>query len=718
MKKSVVGLALMLVLGTVPVSARDQTALVPSYQPLRHVAKPASIAISPDAKPGTIVVKFKRATPVDSKSSRIGGSGAAAAVQIGHDHGLSDWAPVIDDDVQTIRARRMAEEDRVKINLPDLSLYFETPANDPVVAEDVIRQLNALDEVEIAYFAPQPEIASRTDFVTTPDWESSEDYIETAPGGVGARAAWTLPGGNGLGIQITDIEYGWQLTHEDLSKGATAVGIGGNSTDPDLRPHGTAVMGEMVADSNTYGVTGISYAANFGHSSAALGTAQAIYSATNVSGPGDLILIELHSPGPHYNFAERLDQQGYVAMEYWQDNFDAILNAYAEGVIVCEAAGNGAENFDSPIYDSLFTREYRNSHAIICGAGYPPVYGSLDRSKLGFSNYGSRVDLQGYGVSVYSTGYGDLYAGMSEDELYTNSFSGTSSASPIVTASVAALSGVFKQWLGTTLNADSARTLLVSTGSPQMPPSLTLAIGPRPNIAAAIGAAFESIDSVWYSDIELAPGEKKALPILLSNSHKVDDIYLPFKLTGPPNIIIDSLTRGTRTAGFESASIIFDNRYAGEIGLLLRADAGGGSPLLPPGDGEVAKLWVRTPANAVAGQVEVVDSAWLGTSTRLRLVSYFHDGYPDYFSPGSITITPSCDCPFQGDYDGDNFITAVDLSSLIDALFAGGVDPTDPLCTTPRGDMNCDGFSTALDLAVMIDHLFAGGVGPCDPCNP
>lgn len=57
-------------------------------------------------------------------------------------------------------------------------------------------------------------------------------------------------------------------------------------------------------------------------------------------------------------------------------------------------------------------------------------------------------------------------------------------------------------------------------------------------------------------------------------------------------------------------------------------------------------------------------------------------------------------------------------SGLIDALFAGGADPTGPMCPTARGDMDCDGFTTALDLAVMIDHLFAGGAGPCDPCSP
>ncbi len=717
MRNRVVGLACLLVFCMAHFAlARSTSDFVPTYQPLRPVVKPQHIAIAPDARPGHVVVKFKRGVAIDAKSSRIGGDGATVVRQIAQENGLADWIPSITGDPQTIREKRMAAEDRVKMNLPDLSLYFETAVDDPAVAAEVIDRLNRRDEVEIAYFQPQAELASKTDFVITPNWETNQDYIDPAPGGVDAYAAWTVPGGNGQGIQIVDVEYGWQLTHEDMTKGLTAVGIGANSTDAAFRNHGTAVMGEMVADSNEFGTIGIAYEADFGHSSASQGTAQAIYSAIGVSEPGDVVLIELHAPGPHYNFQSREDQLGYVAMEYWDLNFAAILNGYANGVIVCEAAGNGSEDFDSPIYDTIFQRDYRNSHAIICGAGYPPAAGSLDRYKLGFSNYGSRVDLQGYGVSVYTTGYGDLYAGSSQDEWYTSGFSGTSSASPIVTASVASLSGVFKNWYSTIIDADSIRALLVATGSPQMPDPPTLLIGPRPNLAGAIGLTFEPVDSIWYGAIELAPGEKVPVPVMLKNSHAVNDIYLPFKLTGSPTIFIDSITRGARTAGFESASIVFDNRFAGEIGALLRANAGGGAPLLPAGEGEVAQLWVHTTANAVAGQVETIDSTWLGASTRLRLVSYFHDGYPDFFAAGSITIGPSCDCLHQGDYDDDTFLTALDLSDLIDVLFASGTDPIDPICPVPRGDLDCDGFSTALDLSVLIDHLFAGGAGPCDPC--
>lgn len=76
-----------------------------------------------------------------------------------------------------------------------------------------------------------------------------------------------------------------------------------------------------------------------------------------------------------------------------------------------------------------------------------------------------------------------------------------------------------------------------------------------------------------------------------------------------------------------------------------------------------------------------------------------------------------CSCPFQCDYDADGFLTALDLGSLIDVLFAGKPEVTDPDCPTSRGDFDCDSFPTALDLGKLIDHLFAGGLPPCDPCS-
>jgi hypothetical protein len=140
----------------------------------------------------------------------------------------------------------------------------------------LVRTLNALDEVEIAYVEPMPEVAEDID-PPTPDYQPNQDYREAAPDGVDADYANSLPGGDGSGIKIIDIEINWQTTHEDIDKALGAVigpypGEGQTSTN-----HGTAVLGEMVAGNNGYGMTGICYGADVAMVSiSTMSTAQAL----------------------------------------------------------------------------------------------------------------------------------------------------------------------------------------------------------------------------------------------------------------------------------------------------------------------------------------------------------------------------------------------------------------------------------------------------------
>lgn len=176
-------------------------------------------------------------------------------------------------------------------------------------------------------------------------------------------------------------------------------------------------------------------------------TARDIVQAALMLSAGDVLLLEIHRAGPRHNFQGRQDQQGYIAIEWWEDDLAAIEFATKRGIIVIEAAGNGGENLDDVLYDSPgsgfppnwknpFRRQPRDSGAIVVGAGAPPpgthnrTHGP-DRSRLGFSNYGSLLDAQGWGREVTTCGYGDLQSGQ-PDHWYTDQFSGTSSASPIV----------------------------------------------------------------------------------------------------------------------------------------------------------------------------------------------------------------------------------------------------------------------------------------------
>ena len=420
--------------------------------------------------------------------------------------------------------------------LADLNLYYRLNIPGVSEAESIINELNKLDIVEIAYPEPRPEEAGDI-YPTTPDFVPYQFYLAPAPAGVDAFYAKALPGGDGTGVKIIDIELEWNETHEDLDK-ALGQTIGpGNSKGGN---HGTAVLGEMIAGDNGYGVTGICPGANVGMVSAAYhGTAEAIMIGVDNLNRGDLMLIELHSPGPRYNYQSREDQLGYICMEFWQDVFDALQYAWAKGIIVVEAAGNGAENYDAPLYGQLFDTTYRNSHAIMAGAGAPPTenYGP-DRSRLSFSNYGRRVNLQGLGRDVFTTGYGYYWDGGGDtNQFYTATFSGTSSASPIVTGAVACLQGYYKSQYGVPLTADYARQTLNATGSPQTGDT-TQHIGPRPNLLAAI-PALTPPPSLYsepiYLDTIIEEGNILSIPVRLynrSNSYAVD-----FSTIGNDNLL-------------------------------------------------------------------------------------------------------------------------------------------------------------------------------------
>ncbi|WP_194833411.1 S8 family serine peptidase [Nocardia sp. XZ_19_369] len=364
------------------------------------------------------------------------------------------------------------------------------------VTEDlaaVAARLREDDEVDGAYVKPpaEPPIApdgapvARADDAppVTPNFQARQGYLDPAPQGVDARWAWTMPGGRGQGVRVIDIEGAWRFTHEDLMIGQGGV-IGGNpSPARGWRDHGTAVAGEISGDVNAYGITGIAPDALIRAVSIfGPGSAAAIRTAADALGAGDVILLELHRPGPRFDYAGRPDQAGYIAIEWWPDDLAAIRYAGARGVIVVEAAGNGAEDLDAALYDrrpAEFPASWRNpfrggaadSGAIVVGAGAPPQgFHGRDhgpgRSRLAFSNFGSRADAQGWGREVTTTGYGDLQGGSDEDLWYTDVFSGTSSASPIVTGAIASFQGI-------SAVADSRKTpaeiraLLRATGSAQ-----------------------------------------------------------------------------------------------------------------------------------------------------------------------------------------------------------------------------------------------------------
>ncbi len=342
-------------------------------------------------------------------------------------------------------------------------------------ALDIVRYCEKVSNIPLP---PPYDIAP-----TTPNYEPLQKYLDPNPG-VNMRYAWDR-GITGEGIRIRNVEYGFNKNHEEFNDNDRVfINPGYNvhqSLSEDYTEHGTGTFGALFGNNGEYGVTGMVYGADelvlFPEYTQEYyyNRRKAVSLAINSSQEGDVIIFEMQTGGVN----ESEDDPHYVPAEYSFPIWDLTKAASDLGIIIVAAAGNGNQNLDAPEYEEYMQRG--NSGAIIVGAGRA----TTTHSKLSFSTYGSRVNLQGWGEKVLSSGYGD-YAIIGNDfnQQYTQ-FSGTSSATPIVAACVVALQSYYYEITNTFLDAQSMITLLQETGYPQ---STGGNIGPFPNMKAAIEA--------------------------------------------------------------------------------------------------------------------------------------------------------------------------------------------------------------------------------------
>ncbi len=392
-------------------------------------------------------------------------------------------APITKYDLSFSRALQLSPEQIKKLRTPERHipdekgfnildfaglLYVKSPFTEKEKLLAICNALEELEEVQYAELQPDHEFPPPADIPpTTPELDSAQTYRPPDPG-IDVDYAWSLDI-KGEGMRVCDIEYykGTPMTHEEFEDQGIKYVL--PMPDGNRQPHAVAVLGILLAGENGYGIHGSTPLAEGFIGPEENGRATTALAAIDSMNEGDVVLYEMQTTGAG---------GGYCPADYSQSLWDATKAGSDAGVIIVAAAGNGNQDLDASAYSSYMARGDNGS--IIVGAGTADI----EHDKLSFSTYGERVNVHAWGTKVYTTStYGnDVQFGNDVNQSYCDGFSGTSSASPIVTSAVLLIQNYIKTQYGALLSPVEMRDLLIETGVPQGEGGH---IGPIPDIKAA-----------------------------------------------------------------------------------------------------------------------------------------------------------------------------------------------------------------------------------------
>ncbi|OTX43970.1 collagenase [Bacillus thuringiensis serovar shandongiensis] len=433
--------------------------------------------------------------------------------------------------------------------------YYVIQVSKNVQAEILVEKLKQSSLIEDVYMkelenVTPPEILMPKLFLNPYDDPrfKNQGYLNEAPYGINAPYAWEIKGGDGKGITFADMEYGWLLNHEDLEKQNIEL-ISGKDTDAHAG-HGTSVLGIVSAEDNQIGNIGIAPKATVKvvsqiRDDGSNNKADAILSAINTLNAGDVLLLEAQSAYEGY-------RDRYLPVEVQPEVFDAIRTGTDKGIIIIEAGANGWNDLDQ-FKDkngkqvlNRNSKDFKDSGAIMVGAALSTV----PHGRSWFSNYGSRIDVYGWGQNVDTT---SAEPSRSAKNLYTSSFNGTSSASPIIAGAAVSIQSIAKEHLGQPYKPSELRNILSNpnTGTQSGEPSYDR-IGVLPDLKSILlklGFQPNGEDPASKHQREQEPNNQdiQANPIdfnttiegNLNDNDKVD-IYT-FTINSPQNIDISVL---------------------------------------------------------------------------------------------------------------------------------------------------------------------------------
>lgn len=358
---------------------------------------------------------------------------------------------------------------------PDFHSYFAISDFDAAQSAqimDVLRKHEAVTEVFADRLPALPPAVFTTEGI-----RYCPGYLDDAPRGINAWAAWQQPGGKGRGIRFADVEQGWDTKLRVSTCPASGISVKA------FEQHGSDVLSVLLLPENHRGGSGIVPEAEGSvfsqwRSDGSFNTPDAVLAALGYLHHGDVLLLQ----------AQCMDAGNRLwPVEIQPPVFEAIRLAAALGITVIEPAANGnargssGNNLDGFAWQgkkvlNRHHRDFRDSGAVMVGAATCTV----PHRRMSFSNHGSRVDCYAWGEKVNA--HHDFRIGLN----------GTSSAAAIIAGAVVALQGIAKARTGKVFTPARMRALLgnrhLGTGSARDD-----GIGVMPDLGKILSAGFHEL---------------------------------------------------------------------------------------------------------------------------------------------------------------------------------------------------------------------------------
>lgn len=452
--------------------------------------KPTSVQVP--AEPSSLQVKFQdslKVRPSNGSLISMVGADLSALLSIQYQYGLTFEAgiDVPQSTFDFIEGRAAQTSGIAQPDLGGVVAVLGPSGNMQAAASALI----ASGDTEWVDFVTESVLTCEDWSELTPDyWPTSTEvawpiHLGEPYFGTNMICAWAY-GGRGAGVQVTDIELGFRPTssesdpiHEDLC----VVDVDGPaSCYLEGANHGLSVLGIIAALDNEYGWTGLTPDVSLRFETvrgpcniSSDNVAGALTKAIAASQPGDIINIVVG----------HLFQGISIPVEFRPFTWTMTKLASDSGILVTMGAGNGnalgqGVDLDYPLWFQHWIAR-GDSGSIIVGAGSH----SAVHDRLPFSNYGTKVTVQGGGENIFAlalNAFGEYPFGQ-----YTQVFAGTSSATPVVSSAAASIQSMLACRGLPPLSSLEMRQLLIDSGIPQGDAvSSGKKIGPFPNMAKAV----------------------------------------------------------------------------------------------------------------------------------------------------------------------------------------------------------------------------------------